>query len=340
MAKITRKTLKIFANAATNNGKFGSAQDTTKVLSADPTVIQALAAWDNGWLSAVLGARQFPPLEEMQSLQYVHSYMQAYCLQEGIPEYDAGTTYFINSIVKKSGTYELYGSVTDTNLGNALTDATKWVFLSNLSTPTVVRRQAFPSTATYTPNARLIYADIELVGAGGGGGGGNNVANTGGAGGGAGGYSRKLLSAATIGASQSVTIGAAGSGGTFGSPASNGTVGGNSSFGAIFTAGGGTYGLAANATATDPVQGGLGGAAASGDLNVSGGDGFIGLPSTSKAGGNGGNSFYGGGGVAAINGVGGQVGKAYGAGGGGGYAGLAGLAGANGYCLITEYCSA
>ena len=61
----------------------------------------------------------------------------------------------------------------------------------------------------------------------------------GGAGGGAGGFARKKITAATIGASQSVT---AGGGGTAGSTSAGGT-GGTSSFGAIVSATGGAGGF-------------------------------------------------------------------------------------------------
>ncbi len=133
MAKLTRKTLSVFAGSAANNGQFGSAQAGTKVTSTDPATIQGLAAWAQGWLDAVEGGQNLPALEEFQGVEFVHSYEIAYLLQEGIPEYDAGTTYFTNSIVKAAGTYEIYGSKIDTNLGNALTDAAAWELLGDLS---------------------------------------------------------------------------------------------------------------------------------------------------------------------------------------------------------------
>lgn len=133
MAKIARKTQKIFAGSAINNGQFGSAQVGTKLTSTDIAVLQALGAYSTGWLDAIIGASKFPTLEEFQALSYIETSQIAYLLQEGIPEYDAGTNYFQHSIVKQAGTYQLYGSLTDNNLGNALTDATKWVALIDLS---------------------------------------------------------------------------------------------------------------------------------------------------------------------------------------------------------------
>lgn len=133
MARLTRKTLTLFANGASNNGQFGSAQASAPLTSSDPSVIQGLAAWASGWISAVIGGQKLPPLEEFQGVQYVHSYMSSYLFQEGIPEYDSGTTYYTNSIVKSPGTYQLYGSKINSNTGNALTNTSDWQFLVDLS---------------------------------------------------------------------------------------------------------------------------------------------------------------------------------------------------------------
>src|SRR5690606_33262304 len=40
-------------------------------------------------------------------------------------------------IVKRTGTYEIYGSLTDNNTGNPVTDTNNWVFLQDLSQSTV-----------------------------------------------------------------------------------------------------------------------------------------------------------------------------------------------------------
>lgn len=137
MSKVTRQTQTIFANAATNNGVFGSAADNTKVISNSLPTLMGKPAWNTGWLTAVLGTKYFPPLEEFQSLNYINTYQLTYLFQEGIAEYDSGSIYFQNSIVKKPGTYQLYGSITDNNTGNALTDATNWKFLVDFAATVV-----------------------------------------------------------------------------------------------------------------------------------------------------------------------------------------------------------
>lgn len=132
MARIPRKFLKVFARDASNNGVFGSAADNTKILSNDVEVIQSKPAWYTGWIDAVIGTRKFPTLEEFQSCNYVNTSQIAYLFQEGIPEWNALTEYHENSIVKKTGTYEIYGSLTGPNTGNLLSDDTNWEFLQDL----------------------------------------------------------------------------------------------------------------------------------------------------------------------------------------------------------------
>lgn len=134
MSRLARITQKIFAASASNNGQFGSAQTGAKVLSNDLPTIMSLSAWDTGWLNATLGGSKFPPLEEYQSSLYVHSSQVAYVLQQGIPEYDSGTTYYTNNICVNPGTVQLYRSLTDGNIGHALSNATYWKLLVDLAT--------------------------------------------------------------------------------------------------------------------------------------------------------------------------------------------------------------
>ena len=135
MSKLTRVTGKVFgATASTTNtpveiGQFGSAKAGTYNATNDVATIQNLSAWSNGWIDAVTPTDQFPSLPEMTGVHKVLSYQNAYVLQEGIPEYDANTTYYENSICKGLNADDklvLYRSVADNNTGNALTDALYW----------------------------------------------------------------------------------------------------------------------------------------------------------------------------------------------------------------------
>lgn len=132
--------------------------------------------------------------------------------------------------------------------------------------------QTFTTSGTYTPTAGMLHAIVELVGGGGGGGGatGSTTLLVTGGGGGSGAYSRGYVTAATIGASQVVTIGA---GGTAGGIASNGGAGGATSVGTVTVAAGGSGGVFGSATNLPAGGvGGLGGLG-TGDVRNHGNDG-------------------------------------------------------------------
>jgi hypothetical protein len=207
-----------------------------------------------------------------------------------------------------------------------------------------VVRQVFTSSGTYTPTTGMLYCDIEVVGGGGGSGGVSATSATtisasgGGAGGG---YARKLVSAATIGASQTVTIGAGGTAGSAG--ANTGGTGGITSVGAIVlaTGGGGGAGTAAGSAISNAnINSAAGGTGSGGDFNTTGGMGGcpfgfylagIGSPIIN---GQGGTTFFGG------NYYGSTASYGAGALGRTSYAGTVasvGLAGFKGIVIITEF---
>ena len=132
MAKLTRVTGKVFGSNTTATiggiGQFGSAITGTPNLTTDVATIQALPAYLNGWGSAVITSRNYPPLEEVTGVLKTISYQACYVLQEGIPEYDINTEYSNTSIVKSinNGIITLYVSLANNNIGNSLTDTTKW----------------------------------------------------------------------------------------------------------------------------------------------------------------------------------------------------------------------
>lgn len=132
MTKIVRATQKIFGSTATSTdvGIFGSAHAGSPAYSKDPETIQSLSEFEAGWGSPTGGGVVPPAMEDVNALDLVVTSQLAYLLQEGVAEYDAGTTYYINSIVKKTGTTNLYKSLVDSNIGNALTDITKWQSLA------------------------------------------------------------------------------------------------------------------------------------------------------------------------------------------------------------------
>ena len=204
--------------------------------------------------------------------------------------------------------------------------------VSNITTPVI---RTYTSSDTWTKPTGLKYIIVEVVG-GGGGGAGNTTANTTSGGGGGGGYSKELLAASALGATETYAVGAAGAAGA--SSGGTGGTGGTSSFGTspFLQATGGVGGT------FDPHTGGAGGVGSSGILNVAGGGGGAGGNAATGPAGAGGSSVYGGGapgrGSAEAAGI---AGGNYGGGGGGAYntsgADTAGGAGAAGVVIVTEY---
>ncbi len=216
------------------------------------------------------------------------------------------------------------------------------------SNPNVITRQNFTASGTYTPNVNMVKALVRCLGGGGGGGGASGTAATesSGGGGGSGSYSEVTVTAAQVGASQAVTIGAGGAGGAAG--ANPGANGGQSSLGSLCTANGGNGGGAA--TAGTGAAGGTGGAAGIGGLAAAGNDGGQGLGATittvDGVSGYGAGSHLGGGArgrkAAAGNAVAGIAGTNYGAGGSGGQVNAvastaAGGDGSAGFVTILEF---
>ena len=137
MAKITRKTQKIFASNAGATGitEYGSPAGGTPVYSTDLDDIQT-TAYNDGWSAAALAGSEIPTFQDFNAIHYVLSNQIGYLLQDGMPDFDTGTTYYQFSIVRKTGTYELYGSLINANVGNALpsqVDDANWKYLGDLA---------------------------------------------------------------------------------------------------------------------------------------------------------------------------------------------------------------
>jgi len=218
-------------------------------------------------------------------------------------------------------------------------------FGSNNSGSFIVNEKVFTSSGTYTPTAGMLYCEVQMVGGGGGGGG---TAATGvgqwaaGGGAGAGEHAVGVFSAATIGASQTVTIGAGG----VGSAASTGGAGGNTSLGALMSANGGGGGVFGPSSVGTTVGGTLGGTGGTGgnyrSPGVPGGGGSALIASSVLRPGFGGSSPLGAGGVENAGPAAGASGLGYGSGGSGASqiasaGALAGGAGSAGAIFITEY---
>lgn len=209
--------------------------------------------------------------------------------------------------------------------------------------------QTFTANGTWTKPTDAKSVWVRMVGGGGAGGGAptNAIGSCAmGAGGGAGEYGEGWFDASTLAATVAVTIGAAGTGVS----GTTGNNGGTTSFGAGFTAVGGTGGTT---RATSPNSFGIGGTAGGtggvgGTYHAAGAPGGTGWGSASLGiSGEGGSSPFGGGGASIRTAsqpatLTGNAGTGLGSGGGGGItagagAAVAGGAGAGGYCIVITY---
>lgn len=250
------------------------------------------------------------------------------------------------------GTQVNVGNITSPNGTITVGYSSPNITLSSTAFRQVVQR-TFSSSATYTPTSGMKFCEIKIVGGGAGSGG---AATTGagqiacGGGGGGGAYSVGVFSAAQIGASISVTIGAAGTPG--GTEDAFGGAGGNTSVGSLITAGGGFGGGGGVEAPISNASAGTGGSSG-GPAPFFGGEGGTGSIGSFASGfiipGNGGSSYFGGRSVSPIIGVGAgaspgvspsAISRGCGASGsavGENTTGIDGAAGSAGYVLITEY---
>jgi len=115
-SKIVRRTLIQFGttvNPASEIGQFGGY--TTLDFSGDVGIMQSGTAWSRGWFGETINTNR-PFIQDMNSISFVYGYMLSYIMQMGIPEWDAGTTYYLNSICQIAG--QIYISLIDNNLNN------------------------------------------------------------------------------------------------------------------------------------------------------------------------------------------------------------------------------
>lgn len=130
MARLTKVKQPIFAGGTTDLDEeiavFGSMK-SSPVYTTDLATLMASTAYTEGWSdSVVVGYGPF--LEEMNGVQYGFSYQLAYNQQEGIPEWDGATTYYVGSLAKlvTASGCQVYSSKIDNNIGNLVSDTNSW----------------------------------------------------------------------------------------------------------------------------------------------------------------------------------------------------------------------
>jgi hypothetical protein len=138
---IPRTTQKIFGNslATTNNvAVWGSLAAGSPAYTGSLATIQSLSQFEQGLNGAVVGNRS-PAIQDLNGLFYLLTGQIAYLLQNGIAEWDSGTTYYQTQICR-IGTV-LYTSLTNANVGNnPATDTNNWSpYFAKATGPTLAR---------------------------------------------------------------------------------------------------------------------------------------------------------------------------------------------------------
>lgn len=258
-------------------------------------------------------------------------------------------------IIGSTGLTPVVASLT-AGAGISITPGAGSITIAGTGTLGSIVTQFFNTSGTYTPTSGMKYCIVEAVGGGGGSGGAASTSSTqvaAASAGGGGEYRYGVFTAAQIGASKTVTIGAGGSAGSAG--ANDGGNGGDTSLGVLLVAKGGSKGLGAAAYGGGgtTVAGGAGGTGGTGLFGFDGGTGGQGVnvytaTAYNVTSGSGGNSFWGNGANfitrTAVSGssIGGLTGSGYGSGASGALNTLscsaaAGGSGQGGALKVTEY---
>lgn len=154
MAKLTRVTNKLFASnpGFEEVGEFGSLFNSSPTYTTDIATIMSQANWLAGWAQALVGGNAMA-LQDINGMSKVLSYQIGYMLQEGIAEWDSGTTYYIGSLVN-DGTGNIFISQQNDNLNkNLLNNPSWWLQLNNTSQVVDVT----PPSALNITNAQCGY---------------------------------------------------------------------------------------------------------------------------------------------------------------------------------------
>ena len=158
MSNLTRTTQQIFAQNAgfEQIAQIGSLAASAPVYTTNLSTIQALSNYLDGLYSIVVGENS-PAIQDFNAFFFLITSQLAYIFQKGVPEWDAGTTYYTNSMVQ-DGSGNIYISLTNSNLNNALTDGTNWTYFQGLTTNT------FPGGAvTVLSGMTRLYPSLDIA---------------------------------------------------------------------------------------------------------------------------------------------------------------------------------
>lgn len=155
MAKLQRKTQKIFAGNTTSDQitAFGTAKTSSPVYTTDLDAIQT-NTYTQGWTPSLMSDLA-PYLQDSNALWFLITSQLSYLFQQGIAEWDAGTEYYIGSIVKvvSNDICKYYQSLTNNNVNNVVTDTSYWKEVFNVTS-------TYSSTGTTAVNGTAVASAI------------------------------------------------------------------------------------------------------------------------------------------------------------------------------------
>lgn len=162
MARLSRATQSLFGSTAGANqiaeyGSYAAGSPATYSGSTiTPAIIQALPNYAEGWFGSTLGVYS-PAIEDLNALDYLWGYQLTYLMQEGVPEWDSATTYYIGNFVNSSGL--LYVSITNSNLNNAVSSTANWKLYSPTAPLSVVTFSSSPVSISASLNGTIYQAN-------------------------------------------------------------------------------------------------------------------------------------------------------------------------------------
>lgn len=124
------------ANSYTQFGALAASYPTVPTQytgsSITPALVQGIAAFINGWFSAVV-AGNAPSIQDMNALFYLTFYQLTSLMQMGIPEWDPGTTYYKGAIVS-ANLFTFTITSASATVGATYTDSTNSMTFTVLGT--------------------------------------------------------------------------------------------------------------------------------------------------------------------------------------------------------------
>ena len=181
MAKIQRVPVKVFGSDGPSSqfAQYGSLMEGQPQKTKDLASIQGLATYLQGMFPATAGGDKPPAIEDENALRYLFSSLIAYIYQEGIPEWDKDTEYYVNSLVKEQGIIyrALKGNINQPVFVSGNLNSTNWTrdyvlgqefiaelaLKANLASPTFTGTVKVPSkTAAAGSDGTLIATEAQV----------------------------------------------------------------------------------------------------------------------------------------------------------------------------------